>query len=65
MGEVISFTERDGYSLSQIEDLLDRLSGAKYFSSLDMESGFWKMALAEEHKEMAWKTEFVTPAGLF
>lgn len=53
MGEVISFPERDGYSLSQIEDLLDRLSGAKYFSSFDMESGFWKMALAEEHKEMA------------
>lgn len=34
-------TERDGYFLPRIEDVLGRLSGAKYFSSLDLESGKW------------------------
>jgi len=55
-------TERDGYPLPRIEDSLGRLSGAKYFSSLDLESSFWQMAMAEEHRE---KTAFVTPDGLF
>ncbi|KAI9555008.1 hypothetical protein GHT06_020301 [Daphnia sinensis] len=57
-----SVTERDGYPLPRVEDVLGRLSGAKYFSSLDLESGFWQMAVAEEHRE---KTAFVTPDGLF
>lgn len=39
-------TERDGYPLPRIEDVLGHLSGAKYFSSLDLESGFWQMVLA-------------------
>jgi hypothetical protein len=55
-------TERDGYPLPRIEDVLGDLSGAKYFSSLDLESGFWQMVLAEEHRV---KTTFVTPDGLY
>jgi hypothetical protein len=55
-------TERDGYPLPGIEDVLGHLSGAKYFSSLDLESGFWQMVVDEEHRE---KTAFVTPDGLY
>lgn len=32
-------TERESYPLPQIEDVLGRLTGARYFSSLDLESG--------------------------
>ncbi|KAI9555914.1 enzymatic polyprotein [Daphnia sinensis] len=55
-------TERDVYPLPRVEDVLGRLTGAKYFSSLDLESGFWQMHVAEPHRP---KTAFVTPDGLF
>ena len=40
--------------------MLGRLSGAKYFTSLDL--GFWQVPLAKEHRE---KSAFITPDGLF
>ncbi len=55
-------TQKDVYPLPRIDDVLGRLSGAKYFSSLDLESGFWQLPVAEEHRE---KTAFVNPDGLF
>lgn len=57
-----AITQKDVYPLPRIEDVLDRLTGAKYFSSLDLESGFWQLPVAKEHQE---KTAFVTPDGLF
>jgi len=42
------------------EDLLQKLSKAKYFSKLDMSKGFWQVAMNEEDIE---KTAFVTPDG--
>ena len=41
-------TIRDAYTLPRIEDTLDRLVGAKYFSKLDLKSGYWQVELKEE-----------------
>ncbi|KZS05237.1 Uncharacterized protein APZ42_031640 [Daphnia magna] len=57
-----SVTVKDVYPLPRIEDVLDRLGGAQFFTSLDLESGFWQVPMAKEHQE---KTAFVTPDGLF
>lgn len=41
----------DSYPMPRIDDMLDRLHGAKYFSKLDMTDGFWQIRLNEESKE--------------
>ena len=33
-------TVRDSYPLPRVEDLLDRVASAKYFSKLDLQSGY-------------------------
>ena len=41
-------TVKDGYSLPRIEDTLDCLHGAVWFSTLDLNSGYWQVELEEE-----------------
>lgn len=43
-------TIKDAYSIPLIESTLDRLSGAKWFSTLDLQAGYWQIQLAEEDK---------------
>ena len=43
-------TIRDSYALPRTEELLDTLSGSKYFTVLDMKSGYHQVELLEEHK---------------
>ena len=45
-------TVKDGYSLPQIEDTLDCLHGAVWFSTLDLKSGYWQVELEEEAKPL-------------
>ena len=45
-----------------IDDIINRLSGAKYFSSLDLKSGYWQVQMNEADKE---KTAFTCHKGLF
>jgi hypothetical protein len=42
--------------------VFDRIAGAKYFSSLDLMSGYWQVPVAEAD---TCKTAFVTPDGLY
>lgn len=41
-------TRKDRHPLPRVDDLLDRLSGATCFSSLDLASGYWQVPVAEE-----------------
>lgn len=45
-----------------MEDALDRLGGARYFTILDLISGFYQIKVEEKDRE---KTAIVTPDGLY
>ena len=55
-------TIKDRYPLPRIDDLLDQLSEAKCYTTLDMAQGYWQIRVGEESIE---KTGFVTPDGHF
>ena len=50
----------DAYPLPNINEILDQLGSAKYFSILDLASGFHQIPM---HKEDSPKTAFSTPYG--
>ena len=56
-----SKTIRDSYALPRIDETLQALNGAKWFSSLDLRSGYWQIDVAEKDKH---KTAFVLPPPL-
>ena len=55
-------TKSDNFPLPRIDDLLDELGKAKFFSTLDLASGFWQIRVRDDSQE---KTAFSTPFGLF
>ena len=44
-------TRKDAYPIPWIDDTLDTLSGAAWFSTLDMVSGYWQVEVGEEDRE--------------
>lgn len=48
-------TVKDKYPLASIEDIFDQLGNSKYYSTLDLASGFFQMKLSEDSKH---KTAF-------
>ncbi len=57
-----SCSTRDAFPLPRIDEALEALGQAKYFSTLDLTSGYWQVEVAEQDKH---KTAFSTPMGLF
>jgi len=56
-------TVRDALSMPPIEETLDVLVGAKYFSCLDLKNGFWQIQMSEKDRE---KTAFsLGPLGFY
>lgn len=55
-------TIRDAYALPNIEETFSALSGARWFSVMDLKSGYYQVDMAEEDKP---KTAFTCPLGFF
>ena len=53
-------TVKDAFPLPQVADLIDTLAGHKYFSTLDLASGYWQVPMEKSSQE---KTAFVIPGG--
>lgn len=55
-------TVKNTYPLPRIDELMDRLDGAKVFSKIDLRSGYHQIRIHEDHVH---KTAFRTRYGLF
>jgi len=55
-------TVRNRYPIPQIDDLLDQLKGAKYFSKIDLKSRYHQVPIEPAY---VWKTAFKAKEGLF
>ena len=60
--KVNEVTVPNSYPLPQIDEILASLGGAKYFSKMDLKSGYWQIEMEETSRP---KTAFITPMGLF
>ncbi len=57
-----AITTKDAYPIPRVDENLDALAGNRWFTSLDMASGYWQVEMSEKDKA---KTAFVTRFGLF
>ena len=57
-----SLTIKDAYPLPSIDDSLRLLGNQQWFSTIDLVSGYWQVAMSPEAKR---KAAFVTNEGLF
>ena len=53
---------REVHPLPKVDDILAQLTGAKLFSKLDANSGFWQIPLAPSSRLL---TTFITPMGRY
>ena len=57
-----NYVQREVHPLPKVDDVLAQLAGAKVFSKLDANSGFWQIPLAEQSRLL---TTFITPYGRY
>lgn len=55
-------TVKEKYPMPIVEDLIDKLRGCQYYSSLDLKSGYYQINVNEDSIA---KTAFITPDGHF
>jgi deoxyuridine 5'-triphosphate nucleotidohydrolase len=57
-----SVTKKDAYPLPRIDEMMDALGKAKWFSSTDLTNGFWQIGM---HPDSVQKTAFISREGLY
>lgn len=57
-----ALTKLDVFPLPRVDDSLDLLAKSRYFSTLDLGSGYWQVSMAPDSVE---KTAFATHSGLY
>ncbi|CAF1461519.1 unnamed protein product [Didymodactylos carnosus] len=55
-------TQKDVYPLPRMDDIMEQMAGSKWYSKLDMKSGYFQVPISESDKK---KTAFSTQDGLF
>ncbi len=60
--KVNEVTTADEYPQPMVQELIDKLKGAKYYSKMDLLSGFYQVRMAPEDQQ---KTAFRCPFGTF
>jgi transposase InsO family protein len=55
-------TEKDSYPLPGIQYIYDKIGKSKWFTTMDLLSGFWQVIIKPEHRN---KTAFITARGLY
>ena len=57
-----AITVTDSYPIPNMQDQLENFRTAKFFTALDLASGYWQVKM---HPEDQFKTAFITPSGLY
>jgi Reverse transcriptase (RNA-dependent DNA polymerase) len=57
-----NITKKDAYPLPQIDEMLNVLARSQWFSTLDLASGYWQVAMDPKDRE---KTAFTTRYGIY
>lgn len=57
-----SLTKRDSYPLPRMDEFIDSLGDANFFTTLDANSGYWQVLMDEASKD---KTSFTCHAGFY
>jgi hypothetical protein len=60
--ELNTRTKLDAYPLPNIPEMLESFGGCKYFSTIDLASGYWQVPMSKEDQE---KTAFKCKFGLY
>ena len=55
-------TIKDTYPLPNVEEMVDKFKGSKYFTQLDLAAGYWGIPM---HSKDIEKTAFVAPKGKY
>ena len=55
-------TKKDAYPIPRIDEMLETLRGAKWFTTLDLASGYWQVEMDPRSRD---KTAFITKFGIY
>ena len=61
LSKLNNFVQRENHPLPSVDTTLEKLAGARYFTKLDANSGFWQIKLSERSKTL---TTFMMQMGL-
>jgi hypothetical protein len=60
--KVNALTKKDAYPIPRIDDMLSAMQGAKWFTTLDLASGYWQVEMDPSDRE---KTAFIVKQGTY